>query len=102
MSEIRRLIEDAYRAGYRAGLRDRSDLPSSSRWGRHSPRPVPIQGTETEIPPVGAEWYTAQGNRWAGQARGAPAARAAALMRMAAAAWKAERTMLRLEGRSRS
>lgn len=101
MEEVARLIDLAWRNGFRAGYRECSRLAPSSGGGRHSPRPVPIQGAQTEIPPVGAEWYTAQGNRWAGQARGAPAARAAALMAMATAAFKAERILLRLEGRPR-
>lgn len=101
MEEVARLIDRAWRNGFRAGSRERSRLAPSSGGAGDSPERPTIQGTATEIPPVGAEWYTAQGNRWAGQARGAPAARAAALMRMATAAWKAERTLLRLEGRPR-
>lgn len=95
--EIDWLVARAWRSGFRAGFRS----ASPPRRGRHSPRPLPIQGKQTEIPPVSAEWYTAQGDRWAERAADARPARAAALMAMAAAAWKAERTVLRLEGRPR-
>lgn len=99
--EIDWLVDRAWRSGFRAGFRERSRLSRSSRGGRHRRRRPTIQGKQTEIPPVSAEWYTAQGDRWAERAADARPARAAALMAMAAAAFKAERTVLRLEGRPR-
>lgn len=96
--QIDRLIDRAWRNGFRAGFRE----ASSSEGRRHSRRRSTIQGKQTEIPPVGSEWYTRQGDRWAERARHATPARAVALMTMAAAAWKAERTLLRIEGRPRA